>query len=189
MTPKDIPNLLTSARLVLAPAMVAAAWLGESRGWFLTLLAVGLLTDAVDGWLARRLGAVSDLGRKLDSWGDYALMAAFTAGLWRLWPEFVHAEWSWIAAGLAAFYGVVIWGLLRHGRAPGYHTWFCKALAIALPVVMAALLAGAPVAWFHGVVVLQGLACAEEFAIAALLPSHQGQMPSVWHAWQRRAGK
>jgi hypothetical protein len=54
---------------------------------------------------------------------------------------------------------------------------------------MAALLAGARVTWFHGVVVLQGLACAEEFAIAALLPTHQGEMPSVWHAWRRRAGK
>jgi phosphatidylglycerophosphate synthase len=189
MTRQDIPNLLTASRLGLAPAMVAVAWTTGSRAWFVGLLAAGLITDALDGWLARRMGAVSDLGRRLDSWGDYALMAAFALGLWRLWPEFVRAEWPWIAAGLAAFYGVVLWGLLRDGHAPGYHTWLCKALAIALPAALTALLAGAPAAWFHGVVVLQGLACAEEFAIAALLPGHRGEMPSVWHAWRRRAGK
>ncbi len=186
MTRKDIPNLLTLSRLALAPAMVLVAWGPGSRSWFLGLLALGLLTDGLDGWLARRLEAQSDLGRRLDSWGDYALMAAFAAGLSRLWPEFVRVEWRWITAGLVAFYGVVIWGLLRRGRAPGYHTWFCKALAVALPLVMATLLAGAPVAWFHAVVTLQVLACAEEFAIAVLLPEHHGEMPSVWHAWRRR---
>jgi phosphatidylglycerophosphate synthase len=189
MTRRDIPNLLTASRLVIAPAMVAVAWGPGSHGWFVGLLVVGLLTDGVDGWLARRLGAQSDLGRRLDSWGDYVLMAAFAAGLWRLWPDFVRAERWWIAAGLAAFYGVVVWGLLRRGRAPGYHTWFCKALAVALPLVMAALLAGAPVVWFHAVVTLQVFACTEEFAIAGLLPEHEGEMPSVWHAWRRRMGK
>ena len=60
-----IPNILSLSRLVLlAPILLL---LGRDRGTLaLGLMAVAWITDALDGWLARRLRQVSNLGRVLD---------------------------------------------------------------------------------------------------------------------------
>lgn len=74
-TPLTIPNLMSSARLVMA---VAAAVLFASSS--LEELAVGLcltgvMLDAFDGWYARRFAKCSQLGRFLDPLADKILMA------------------------------------------------------------------------------------------------------------------
>ncbi|HZL45548.1 MAG TPA: CDP-alcohol phosphatidyltransferase family protein, partial [Opitutaceae bacterium] len=83
---KQLPNQLSFIRLGSAPVLVAVAWLTGSRAAFLIVLGIALLTDAFDGYLARRWGAESDLGRRLDSWGDYVVTSAAVVGIWRLWP-------------------------------------------------------------------------------------------------------
>jgi phosphatidylglycerophosphate synthase len=184
---KKLPNLLSLLRLaLLTPAMVAVAWAGGSRPWFLALFAAALLTDALDGFLARRLGAQSDLGRKLDSWGDYTMTAAAAAGVWRLWPEVMREEWPWFVTTLVGCFAIVAYGLVRWGRVLGYHTWLAKAMAVVLPLAVVVLLAGWSAGPFHAAVVLQVLCAMEELAIALALPGFSGEMPGLWHALRRR---
>jgi len=45
-----------------------------------------LLNDGRDGFSARRRHAESDLGRRLDSYADYAANLATVVGLCLLWP-------------------------------------------------------------------------------------------------------
>src|ERR1043165_7624866 len=108
------------------PAVLTSAIAG-SRPWFLVLLGFSLTTDALDGFLARRLNAFTDFGRKLDSAADYLTMVTGLAGIALLWPEIVKRELAWIVAGLAAFFAVIVYGFIRLGRAPCYHTWLAKA--------------------------------------------------------------
>src|SRR6476646_733816 len=122
MNRKVWPNLLTGARIALMPAVLTAA-LAQSRRWFILLLVFALLTDALDGFIARRLNAYSDFGRKLDSVADYLTMTVGLAGIAMLWPDIMHRELPWVASGLAAFFAVVVYGFVRLGRAPCYHTW------------------------------------------------------------------
>jgi phosphatidylglycerophosphate synthase len=183
---KNLPNLFSLMRLILAPVMVAVAWTTGSRSWFLTLLGVTLVTDALDGFLARRLGVESDLGRRLDSWGDYVMTAAAVAGIWRLWPEVVRAEWPWFATALVACFAIVAYGLIRWRRVLGYHTWLAKAMTMLLPAAVVALLAGWSAVPFHAAVVLQVVCGVEEMAIAFILPGYSGHMSSCWHALRQR---
>lgn len=183
---KRIPNLLSILRLGCAPVMLAVAWAGGSRIGFLALLAIMLLTDALDGFLARRWGAESDLGRRLDSWGDYVGTVATVLGIWRLWPEVMRQEWPWFAMTVVGCLAIVAYGLIRWGRVLGYHTWLAKAMAIVLPPTVLVLLAGGPTWPFHLTVSLLVLCGFEELAIALLLPGYSGHMPSVWHALRRR---
>ena len=78
-----IPNLLSGFRLLAAPVMLYLAWIGKPNG-FLVLLAISLSTDAVDGFLARRLSWQSELGARLDSWGDFATYVSVPLGAWWL---------------------------------------------------------------------------------------------------------
>jgi len=179
------PNLLSAARIALMPAVLMTAIAG-SRVWFVALILASLATDVLDGFLARRLNAYSELGRKLDSVADYMTMFTGIAGIALLWPEIMRRELPWVAALLAAFFAVVVYGFVRLGRAPCYHTWASKVLAAACALSLVPLLAGWSAAPFHIVVGLQALAAVEGLAIAMLVPSHVGEMATVWHAWRLR---
>ncbi len=49
-------------------------------GLALLIFVAASLTDALDGWAARQLGAESALGAQLDLWADKALVAGCLAG-------------------------------------------------------------------------------------------------------------
>jgi phosphatidylglycerophosphate synthase len=183
---KRLPNLVSSLRLVAAAAMAVVTATAGSRVWFLSLLALALLSDALDGFLARRLKAESELGRKLDSWGDYAVVTSVAYGLWMLWPDMVHREAAWLITVYAACFAIVIYGLVRWQRILAYHTLASKAFAVMLPVALALLLADWSAVPFHFVVVFQVGAAAEEIAIALVLPGYSGQVPSLRYALRRR---
>lgn len=185
MNPKLWPNLLSATRVALMPAVLTTAIAG-SRRWFVVLLVAALATDALDGFLARRLNAYSDLGRKLDSVADYLTMITGIAGIALLWPEIMRRELPWVGVGFAAFFAVVVHGLVRFGRAPCYHTWASKAGAVATAFSLVPLLAGWSAVPFHVVIGFQILVGLEELTIAILVPAHVGEMPSAWHAWRLR---
>lgn len=185
MNRKQLPNLLSLIRLVALPPLLCSAIATDTRSWFFGILCLAWLTDALDGFLARRLHAVSELGRMLDSWADYATLALCLAGLVWLWPEVVAREGLWIGAGVTACFAVVICGLVRHGRPPGYHTKLAKVVGVTLPPALACVLADWSAWPLRGVVLLQLLSSLEELAIFLLLPGYSGEMPSVRQAWRQ----
>lgn len=185
VNPKLWPNVISGVRIALMPAVLTAAMAG-SRPWFLVLLAASLLTDVLDGCLARWLDAHSDFGRKLDSAADYLTMITGLSGIALLWPEIMRRELPWVAVGLAAFFGVVVLGFVRLGRAPCYHTWAAKAGAAGCALSLIPLLAEWAATPFHIMIVLQILAGIEEMAIVLLVPEHTGEIATLWHALRRR---
>ena len=102
------------------------------------------------------------------------------------------AQWRLdaLALGVAAA-GACIAGR-RYLRQNGVDSCPSRAACLTL---LAVVLAGALLAeWtarpFHVAIALQVLAGAEELAIALLIPRHEGEMPTVWHAWRlRRAAR
>ncbi|MBP6507335.1 MAG: CDP-alcohol phosphatidyltransferase family protein [Opitutaceae bacterium] len=185
MKKSPLPNWLSTLRIVLAPAALTAALAG-SKPWFIGLLAAGLLTDAIDGIIARHLKAETDFGRKLDSAADYVTMLIGIAGIALLWPDIMKRELPWVIAALGAFFAVIVYGFLRLGRAPCYHTWAAKVFAVACALSIVPLLAEWAAWPFHAAISLQILGGVEEMVIVLLLPEHRGEMPTVWHAWRQR---
>jgi CDP-diacylglycerol---glycerol-3-phosphate 3-phosphatidyltransferase len=74
----NLPNLLTMARIAAIPFFV---WLLDSptpiRGfWACIVFTAAAITDVLDGYLARRLGVVSVLGKFLDPLADKLIVMA-----------------------------------------------------------------------------------------------------------------
>jgi CDP-diacylglycerol--glycerol-3-phosphate 3-phosphatidyltransferase len=69
---------LTVGRALSVPAVVLLfSWEFEGHAyWATALFCVAMLTDQVDGWLARRAGKTTDLGRILDPVADKILVMA-----------------------------------------------------------------------------------------------------------------
>ena len=71
----SIPNLITLARILSVPVMVWAIVTGWMLAAFLLFLAAGV-SDAIDGYLAKRFGMTSELGAYLDPLADKALIVS-----------------------------------------------------------------------------------------------------------------
>lgn len=81
-----LPNLLSVLRLLLIPILSLGAIAGQGRVVGIGLLVSGA-TDFLDGFLARRLGAASPAGARLDALADNLLLLAAAVWLLKLHPE------------------------------------------------------------------------------------------------------
>ena len=76
----SIPNLITLARILLVPVVVWAIASEEMRLAFGLFLAAGV-SDAVDGFLAKRFGMATALGAYLDPLADKAMLVSIYVAL------------------------------------------------------------------------------------------------------------
>ncbi|MGI5130282.1 CDP-alcohol phosphatidyltransferase family protein [Pseudonocardia sp. CA-107938] len=149
-----IPNALSVLRLAGVPLFL---WLLLGPGqdpaahavtdvWAIVVLAVGGITDWLDGKLARLLGQFSRLGALLDPAVDrlYILAALVGLGVREVVP------W-WAVVVLVArdlVLGVCLWVLRRRGYGPFVVTYLGKAATFLLLYAFPLLLAGLQEGWF-----------------------------------------
>ncbi|HEY1364397.1 MAG TPA: CDP-alcohol phosphatidyltransferase family protein [Xanthobacteraceae bacterium] len=76
----SIPNLITLGRILLVPVVVWAITAGEMRVAFALFVAAGV-SDAVDGFLAKRFGMTTRLGAYLDPLADKAMLVSIYVAL------------------------------------------------------------------------------------------------------------
>ena len=83
MSSVNAPNVLTVLRILLVPVLVVALLTNSDRGDLLAALVFALasLTDAVDGWLARRRDLVTTFGKLMDPVADKLLILAALVSL------------------------------------------------------------------------------------------------------------
>lgn len=78
MPPLNVPNALTALRIMLVPVLVAALLDATANGDTLAavVFALASLTDAVDGYIARRSGSITTFGKLMDPIADKLLVLA-----------------------------------------------------------------------------------------------------------------
>lgn len=74
----NLPNLLTMARVAAIPAVLYLMWQDTplSNFWACMVYSAAAITDFVDGYLARRMGLTSLLGKYLDPLADKLIVVA-----------------------------------------------------------------------------------------------------------------
>lgn len=179
--PATLPNLLSASRMALAPVLLGLSWRGLPEA-FLAVLALALLTDLLDGALARRLGQVSDRGAELDSLGDLCVYLAVPVAAWWLWPEVVLRDPVTVAVIVASYGLTSALGFLRYGRVKSFSTWSGRVSALVLSAGVVLLLLDVSVWPLRAAAVVVVLSDLEEVAMMALLPRWQANVPSLWHA-------
>lgn len=182
---RSIPLALTIFRICSAPALMVLAAMGKER-FFLWLAIAALLSDVLDGALARRLGASSETGRLLDSWADLLIALVSFAGATLLWPDTMRQEAGYFALVLAALVIPNAWGLLRFRRLLGYHTVSAKSSGVLLATGAVLLFTGLTPVPFRVASFVELAVAAEYIAISLVIPEWTGEMKSVWHAWRHR---
>ncbi|EAS46992.1 probable phosphatidylglycerophosphate synthase [gamma proteobacterium HTCC2207] len=175
----SIPNILSLSRLALVPVLIALAYFGLAQE-FLIVLAISLLSDVFDGYLARKLNQTSELGAKLDSWGDVLTYGCMILGLYWIWPQvFAQQVWFLVAAGLS-FVVPVMHAFRKFGEYPSYHTLGAKTAAVLMAPAFYLLTLMDADLFFNAVIIFHIIVAFEEMAITSVLNHPRSNVRSVF---------
>lgn len=176
-----LPNLITCLRIVGSPGLVILAIVGQP--FWLAVLAVTLvLTEWLDGFLARYLQAESATGARLDTVADGLFYTSLLVALALLNPALIAREVYWMVAAAISYLGSWLASWIKFRRLPSYHTWAAKAAWFVVGAGILCLLAGWSAWPFRIAMICVVLTNLEATAITLVLPRCEVNVPSVWHA-------
>jgi cardiolipin synthase len=143
----NVPSLLSAYRLAVAPVILWAIFDGR-RSLFFTLVCVSLITDILDGWIARRFHLETEFGARLDSFADDITFLLAFLGLVILDHEFVWAHGRAFLLLLASHLGGLIVSLLRFGRTTSMHLYSSKISGYLLGFFILTYFVAGYLAWY-----------------------------------------
>lgn len=124
----NLPNILTISRIIITPVFLLAILMESLPHRFLIaciIFSIGSITDAVDGYLARKNKQITNFGKFLDPIADKilttsALLAFMSMGFCNIWivmivlvREFAIASVRMIAATNGVVIPANIWGKIK----------------------------------------------------------------------------
>lgn len=122
-------NIITLYRIITFPILVSLLF--TPYGFlFKWLLLASFLTDAIDGYIARKFNATSVLGSSLDSIGDDLTILAAIIGLIVLHVDFLLSEAAIISVLIFLYLAQLIYSLMKYKRLSSFHTYLAKIAAV-----------------------------------------------------------
>jgi len=135
----NAPNALTIARITSIPTVLFLVLLAREYPVLpvaLPFISLVFATDLVDGFLARRGGGVTFVGRYLDSTSDY--FALIAVAILFLVEGMIPAWFFWLLmARLVLFAAGMAWAALRQGAVKPVTTFLGKASVFSTMVLFA----------------------------------------------------
>jgi cardiolipin synthase (CMP-forming) len=118
----NVPNLISGYRLIMFPVIAVLALTGNER-WFVIFLSINLVSDILDGFIARAFKLATRFGAALDNLADVGTYVLAVYGIFAFrWAEI--APHSWILY-LFLFVFLLSYGVafVKFGRIPGLHLY------------------------------------------------------------------
>lgn len=176
----NIANWISLIRIAAFPFLALLVFY-EERTAFLFLLAFCLFTDVLDGFLARRLKIMTELGTRLDSWGDLLTYAAAFAGIVRFEADFISLYLPELSAVAGLYIAEILLAMARYGRISSFHTYLSKGAAVLQGIFILLLFSGYFPGWLFYVTASAGiLACLEEITLVLILREWQANVKGLY---------
>ena len=182
----NIPNSLSLFRIVAAPFLLLTGWL-QMPTLFFILFGLMLLSDVLDGIIARMLDQTSELGARLDSYGDILTYLSTPLAVWWLWPDVIKEELYYIIAAIIIYILPAIFTLIKFGKLASYHTWVTKISAVLMSAGVVMLLGFEHNLLFHLAIYFLVIEMVENIVITIILPKQKSDIHSIWHALKERS--
>lgn len=136
--------------------MLGAAYSNSKTG-FLVLVGFALVSDALDGFLARRWNVESEMGRQLDRWGDALTMSLGAVGFYFLWPQSIEGEWQAVLLSLFSYAVIGYERLRRKPKEARVPAWWERMIALLVPLSLLPLIAELSAWPFRTAAILQAV--------------------------------
>ena len=188
----NIANIITVLRILMAPVFI---WLlladdgamGGLRLAAAVLFIVAIVTDTVDGILARRQNLVTDLGKILDPIADKVLIGGALVGLSLLGelPWWVTIVIMVREIGITVYRFIVIRSRVVAASRGGKLKTVLQATALSLALLPLVPLLGSWILWVDGALMAGALIVTVTTGIDYLVKAYQASRPSATTVAQR----
>ncbi|WP_296381554.1 CDP-alcohol phosphatidyltransferase family protein [Winogradskyella sp.] len=125
----NIADWFSFYRILAAPFLLLLIYL-DLRLIFACFLLISYSTDAIDGFLARKLKIVSPRGSQLDSFGDQITLIIGLIGLFYFETDFIKTNLTLIIIAFVPYIIQMFIAYLKYGKATAFHTYLAKISAV-----------------------------------------------------------
>jgi cardiolipin synthase (CMP-forming) len=121
-----IPNIISLYRLAIDPVILWFIIAGNER-LFSIFLIINLLSDALDGFLARKLKQETEIGAKLDGFADNFTYVLAFIGIFVFKMDDIRPHLISFIVMITMLVSTVIVSLIKFRKFPSYHLYTTKA--------------------------------------------------------------
>jgi cardiolipin synthase len=176
-----IINGITFYRLISALALIVLIYLGQ-MDVFKWLLALSFFTDAVDGYLARKLKVTSVFGARLDSVADDLTIVAAIVGVVVFKAAFVREQAIIFIVLFVLFLVQNLLAFTRYGKMSSFHTYLAKLAAVLQGVffILLFFLNQPAYGLFYTAALLTAADLVEEIILIVMLPQWRANVKGLY---------
>jgi len=161
----NIADWFSFYRVAAIPILILLLWFNE-RKLFTWFLLISYSTDAIDGYLARKLKITSERGSQLDSIGDQLTFIMGLIGLLVFEVNFIKENLVLISIAFIPYLLQMAIAFVKYGKATAFHTYLAKISAVVQAVFIIWFLFFGPVYWlFYCMIVIGLLETIEEITL------------------------
>lgn len=132
----NVPNTLSFIRILVVPLMVYF-FLNDQIIWAVVMITISGLSDAFDGFFARKLNQVTELGKMLDPLADKLTQVAAAVCIGIKFPNLLYILMVFIAKELLMALGATF--LLKRHKKPCAARWYGKVATVLFYVSVAVI--------------------------------------------------
>jgi CDP-diacylglycerol--glycerol-3-phosphate 3-phosphatidyltransferase len=179
----NIADWFSFYRIFAAPFLVLLIWF-ELRMVFSWLLLVSYSTDAIDGFLARKLNISSPRGSQLDSFGDQITLIVGLIGLFFFEYEFINTNLLLILIAFVPYILQMLIAYYKYGKATAFHTYLAKLSAILQSLfILSSLFFRPEYTLFYIMIVIGILETIEEIALIYMYDNWVSDVKGIFMAF------
>jgi CDP-diacylglycerol--glycerol-3-phosphate 3-phosphatidyltransferase len=186
---RNVPNAISTARLCATVVLLAAVVMRRVE-LFTWLLLACLVSDIVDGLIARAFHLTSKLGAALDSIADMLTWSIGLVGLVVFQRPFVAGHSRELALVAVLYVVEIVASFWRYGKLSSFHTLLARVAAYAGGIFVMALFLWGYLGWlFQAAVCVYVAALLEEMALICLLPEWSPNVGGLVRVLRRRGAE
>ncbi|WP_339885577.1 CDP-alcohol phosphatidyltransferase family protein [Polaribacter vadi] len=178
----NIADWFSFYRIFAAPFLLLLIWF-DVQLLFTWFLLISYLTDAIDGYLARKLKITSARGSQLDSIGDQITLVIGLIGLLYFETNFIQKNLVLISVVFTPYLLQMIIAYIKYGKATAFHTYFAKLSAILQSVfILWALFFSPEYSLFYIMIVVGLLETFEEITLIFMYDNWASDVKGIYWA-------
>ena len=152
----NVPNFISLYRLMVFPVILFMALAGREN-WFVILLCISLVSDILDGNIARIFKLQTNFGAALDNLADICTIAMALLGMFLFrWDDLKpHSLMLYIFLGIFILSYIV--AFIRFRKIPGLHLYSAVSAGYAQGIFFFVLFVSGFYTWLYYLVMIWGI--------------------------------
>lgn len=120
-----IPNFISAYRILAFPLLLILLW-KKQENLFAIFIIINLVSDVLDGWIARHFNMQTEFGAKLDSLADIGTFIAAVIGIFTFKADDFEPHIISFITLIGFYIFTVILSLIKFRKSPSLHLYSWK---------------------------------------------------------------